>query len=382
MDIAIIGSTGSIGSQTLDVCRRFPEQLRVVGLAGGKNQDLLARQIAEFRPRFVAGASGVAQGVLEDIGAEGLTLEELAAQSAIDRIVMATSGRAGLEPTLAAIRAGTDIVIANKEVLVMAGELVVAAARASGSELFAVDSEHSAIWQCLRGEVDDYKDAHEIDRVLLTASGGAFRDVPVEELASVTPEQALQHPNWVMGPKVTVDSATLMNKGFEVIETHWLFGVPYEKIEIVLHRESLVHSMVEFSDGAIKAQLGPPDMRTPIQYALSYPNRWANDSLPRLDFTKASSLHFDVPDYARYPCLKLALAAASAGGTHTTVLSTADEYAVNRFIEGNAAFTDIPAMVERALEAHVPEAGPASTLEAVLDAERATIRHLESRVPV
>ncbi len=382
MDIAIIGSTGSIGRQTLDVCRRFPDQLRVVGLAGGKNHDLLARQIGEFRPRFVAAAAGVAQGVLEDIGAEGLTLEELAAQSAIDRIVMATSGRAGLEPTLAAIRAGTDIVIANKEVLVMAGELVAAAAKDSGSELLAVDSEHSAIWQCLRGEVEEYKEAHEIDRVLLTASGGALRDVPVEELASVTPERALQHPTWVMGPKVTVDSATLMNKGFEVIETHWLFGVPYEKIEIVLHRESLVHSMVEFSDGSIKAQLGPPDMRTPIQYALSYPDRWANDSLPRLDFAKASTLHFDAPDYARYPCLKLALAAARAGGTHTTVLSTADEFAVNRFIEGSAAFTDIPAMVERALEAHVSEAGPASSLEAVLEAERSTIRHLESGVAV
>jgi 1-deoxy-D-xylulose-5-phosphate reductoisomerase len=378
MEIAVIGSTGSIGVQTLDCCRRFPDRLQPVALAGGHNQDLLIRQIQEFRPKYVASATPLPSEVVRDFDLTVLSLTEMAALPELDRVMLATSGRAGLEPAFAALQQGTDLVIANKEVLVMAGELVCQAADRSGARLLPVDSEHNAVWQCLQGDVANYRNAVEVERVLLTASGGAFRHLPVEELAGVTVEQALKHPNWVMGPKVTIDSATLMNKGFEVIETHWLFQVPYDRIEIVLHRESLIHSMVEFGDGAVKAQISPPDMRLPIQYALSYPDRWTNPALPRMDFTRAFAMHFDVPTFDRYPCLQLALDAGRRGGTWTTVLSAADEWAVAEFIAGRIAFTDIPRVVEAALDAHSNDAVAHPALDQVLAAEQDTIARLQS----
>ncbi len=371
MDIAILGSTGSIGVQTLDVCRRFPDRLRPLVLAGGRNTALLERQVLEFRPRYVASALPLDPHVLAEAGAELVTLEEAAAIPGVERVMLATTGRAGLAPAWAALAAGIDLVVANKEVLVMAGGLVVREAARTGARLLPVDSEHNAVWQCLAGDVADYRDAREVEMVYLTASGGAFRNLAAEELAHVTVEQALRHPTWVMGPKVTIDSATLMNKGFEVIETHWLFGIPWERIGIVLHRESIVHSMVQFGDGAIKAQLSPPDMRLPIQYGLSWPERWENPELPRMDFSRPLDLHFGPPSLGRYPCLRLAVEAGRRGGSWPVVLAAADEWAVDAFIAGRIRFDQIPQVIERALDAHVPPPAAPASVEDVLaiDAE-------------
>jgi 1-deoxy-D-xylulose-5-phosphate reductoisomerase len=359
--VAVLGSTGSIGRQTLDVIRATPQRFRVVGLAAGKNLELLAEQINEFKPEYIGGSSE--NNDIErlknivDIKNNLLTLNEIAAGPEVDMVVIATSGTAGLRPTLAALRAGKDIALANKESLVSAGEIINGEARKSGARIMPVDSEHSAVWQCLCGE--DQAAA----RIILTASGGPFRQYSAEQLSEVTVEQALRHPSWRMGQKVTIDSATLMNKGLEVIEAHWLFNMPYDRIDVLVHPQSIIHSMVEFIDGSIRAQLSYPDMRLPIQYALSYPERLPNPRLPRIDWSLVRNLDFEPPDYDRFPCLGLAIEAGKQGGTCPAVLCAADEAAVELFLAGRIRFTDIAGAIERTLEQHRVIAKP--TLEEI-----------------
>lgn len=358
--LAILGSTGSIGRQTLEVVRAFPDRFKVVALAGGRNLELLKEQVAEFEPRFVCSEVGAEGEKIQK--AEYLPIEEIAAHPEVELVVVATAGKAGLGPTLAAIRAGKAVALANKEVLVMAGEVVTAEARRHRVEIFPIDSEHSAIWQCLRGE-----SAKEISRLILTASGGPFRSKTLRELAEVTPEEALRHPTWQMGTKVTIDSATLMNKGMEIIEAHWLFGVPYSKIDVVIHKQSVIHSMVEFVDGSVKAQLSLPDMRLPIQYALTYPERW-NAAFPQnVDFSKIGSLSFESVDLKRFACLRIAREAAEKGGTYPAVLSAADEVAVELFLNKKIGFLDIARLVEKTVEQHHGAERP--NLEDVLAAD-------------
>src|SRR3990172_540075 len=337
--VAVLGSTGPIGRQTLDVFRQLPGRFRVVGLAGGNNTTLLEDQCREFKPNVVC-CTDRAQHMAIKAAAGPKTrwapLEEMAAHPDVDIVVVATGGAAGLGATLAALRAGKAVALANKEVLVMAGHIVTAEAERGHGELRPVDSEHSAIWQCLWGE-----DIASVQRIILTASGGAFRDKPVRELDRVTPREALKHPTWDMGRKITIDSATLMNKGFEAIEARWLFNVPMDRIEVVMHRESIVHSLVEFADGSMKAQLGEPDMRLPIQCALSYPERMATDAAPRLNLARTKALHFEEPDFGRYPALRLALEAGAKGGTWPTVLAAADEAAGGLFVGGAIGFTGV-----------------------------------------
>jgi 1-deoxy-D-xylulose-5-phosphate reductoisomerase len=358
--LAILGSTGSIGQQTLDVVRSFPDRFQVVGLGGGRNAALLAKQIEEFEPKLISGESASSPAGLRSSKYELLSPEELAAHPDVDLVVMAISGKAGLDPTLAAIRAKKSIALATKEVLVMAGGIITAEAKRYGSQILPIDSEPSAIWQCLRGEEQG------IARLILTASGGPFRHLSTEELKKVTPQQALEHPTWRMGSKITIDSATLMNKGFEAIELSWLFDVPFTNIEIVIHPQSIIHSMVEFVDGSTKAQLSPPDMRLPIQYALFYPERLPN-KLPHLDLSSTSTLTFEPPDRGKFPCLRLALEAGEKGGTHPAVLSAADEVAVALFLDERIGFMDIPRLVAEALEGHQSTTHP--SLEDVLAAD-------------
>ena len=372
--LVLIGSTGSIGTQTLDVVRSMPERYRVLGLAAGRNLDALEAQAREFRPRYLWAAAeqnGVDAGrlgaIAKDVDARVAPMEEMAADPDGDVLVVGTAGRAGLEPTLTALRRGADVALANKEVVVMAGALVRAAADEGGGQLRPVDSEHSAIWQCLWGEEE-----HEIRRIILTASGGALRDLAPEQLAAVTPEQALRHPTWNMGAKITIDSATLMNKGMETIEARWLFDVPYERVEVIQHPESIVHSLVEFGDGSVKAQLGYPDMRLPIQLALSWPLRLRPTTEP-LDLAAVGSLNFSTPDLGRYPCLRLAMRAGLAGGTYPAAMAAADEIAVEAFLNRAIRFNQIPALVEQALDAH--ESAPEPTLEQI-DAADAWARRI------
>jgi 1-deoxy-D-xylulose-5-phosphate reductoisomerase len=365
--IAVLGSTGSIGRQTLEVARRLGDRFRVVGLAAGRNVPALREQIRELSPAVVC-CEDVTGDIRDDfafVGAEYVSLEEMASHPDVDIVVVATAGRVGLAPTLAALRAGKVVALANKEALVMAGSVVTRAA--AGAQIRPIDSEHSAIWQCLWGE-----DRANVSRIILTASGGAFRDKSAEELAQVTPDEALRHPTWQMGRKVTVDSATLFNKGLEAIEARWLFGVPLENIEVVLHRESVVHSLVEFVDGCTKAQLGLPDMRIPIQCALCYPERLSAPSTSRLDLARMGDLHFDTLELSRYPCLALALEAGRRGGTYPAALAAADEVAVDHFLAGRIRFTDIPGILESALAAH--EDTPEPTLDDILEAD-ARARH-------
>lgn len=350
--LAVLGSTGSIGVQTLEVVHHCSERFSVVGLAAGRNVDLLARQAQEFRPLLVSfhnTGDGHAESSLlsSSPGCQLVSLEEMAGHPDVDLVVMATSGMAGLAPTLAAIRAGKNVALANKEVLVMAGEVVMAEATKYNVDILPVDSEHSAIWQCLQGESRD-----EVSRLILTASGGPFYRHTMEQMETITPEAALRHPTWKMGEKVTVDSATLMNKGMEVVEARWLFGLPPRSIQILVHPGSIVHSMVEFVDGSVKAQLSMPDMRLPIQYALSYPERVSNRYTSRMDWTGPVSLDFEPPDLSRFPCLALAIEAAEAGGTSTAVLAAADEVAVGLFLSHRIGFLDIARLVEHTLGRH------------------------------
>jgi 1-deoxy-D-xylulose-5-phosphate reductoisomerase len=340
--LAILGSTGSIGQQTLDIVRKFPGRFEVVGIACGHNTDLLIEQIREFSPRLVHSPAGIP---LPD-HAQRSSMEEMAGHPDVNTVVVATTGRAGLKPAIAALKAGKTVAIANKEILVMAGELLVTLAAGHGATILPIDSEHCAVWQCLRGEDSP------VSRILLTASGGPFFNWPADRLAGVTASDALKHPTWKMGPKVTVDSATLLNKGLEVMEAHWLFDVAYEKIETLIHRQSIIHSMVEFRDGSIKAQLSYPDMHLPIQYALFYPQRVSNDCVSRMDFTTALTLTFEPVVYDDYPCLKLALEAAGKGGTYPAALCAADEVAVDLFLKNSIGFMEIATIIEKTLSIH------------------------------
>ncbi len=356
--IAVLGSTGSIGCQTLDVVRAFPGHFRVVGLAAGRNLDLLAKQIAEFGPSHVwciDPPRGFAPG------AAFTAMEEMVCLPEVDVVMVATTGMAGLVPTINALRQGKTVALSNKEPIVMAGDLIKKCEAQHGGALHPVDSEPSAIWQCIQGERQD------IRRLIITASGGPFRDSPVEELETVTPAQALRHPTWEMGRKITIDSATMMNKAFEVIESHWLFGVGWGDIEVVVHPQSTIHSMVEFADGSVKAQLGPPNMRLPIQYSLFYPDRMPNREIPRLPTNSPYSLDFRPLDPSRYPCFGLALDAAKQGGSYPAVLSAADEVAVNAFLDGKIKFTGIYRVVEQVLSDHQP--APADNIEDLLAAD-------------
>ena len=342
--IAVIGSTGSIGRQTLEIIRSFPDRFRVVALAAGKNTILLEEQVNEFKPRYIH-----FQGNRHDMqGSIIISLQEMMELPDIDTVLMAPAGISGLKPTLWAARAGKRIALANKESLVMAGGIINSEIARSGGKLLPVDSEHSAIWQCLKGE------KQAVSGIILTASGGPFAKYSREQLEKVTPEQALKHPSWLMGPKVTVDSATLLNKGLEIIEAHHLFGVNYNDIKVLVHPSSLVHSMVEFKDGTIKAQLSYPDMRFPIQYALTYPQRWSNPNLPRLDWSSITSLPFAEPDTSLFPCLELARNAGMQGGTYPAVLCGAGEAAVALFLNKHIPFTRIASIIEQALNEHHP----------------------------
>jgi len=364
--IAILGSTGSIGQSALAVVDAHRERLQVIGLAAGENADLLADQIAKYRPSIAAMATGDALGRLRASGAaaavtiggtgrEGLVA--VAAHPAADIVLCASSGTEALEAVLAAIEHGKTIALANKEVLVMAGGIVTEAAARRGVAILPVDSEHNAIHQCLHA-----RPTADVRRLILTASGGPFRGRSPHELEAVSAEAALKHPTWRMGRKITIDSATLMNKGLEVIEAHWLFGARADQIDVVIHPQSVVHSMVELTDGSILAQLGVTDMRLPIQYAFSYPERWAAP-LPSLDLVRAGRLDFDVPDTDAFPCLRLAYRALEAERSLPVVLNAANEIAVARFLEGRIGFTAIPQVISRVMDVHRPAA--VSTLEAV-----------------
>ncbi len=346
--IALLGSTGSIGRQTLEVVAALPEQFRIVALAARTNTDLLARQIRQFQPDLVAiddsSLTELPPATAIERGPAGL--KAVATHPAAGIVVIATSGHAAIGPAVAAIQAGKTIALANKETIVCAGELIVPLARAAGVEIRPIDSEHSAIWQSL-----GTADRADIRQLILTASGGPFREASHEELRTATIESALAHPTWSMGGKITIDSATLMNKGLEVIEAHWLFDVPYERISVVVHPESIVHSLVEFADASQIAQLSLPDMRLPIQYALTYPQHRPGLGRP-LALTEIGTLRFFPPDESRFPALRLAREAGVAGGSYPTVLSTADEVAVDAFLAGRIAFVEIAETIERALDRH------------------------------
>lgn len=358
--LAVLGSTGSIGRQTLEVVRALPDRFRIVGLAVGRNTKLLAEQIEEFRPDFIYHRDKGGQTLKTGTGYKLLSLEEIACHPDVDTVVVATSGKAGLKATLAAVRAGKTIALANKESLVMAGEIITAEARQSGAQILPIDSEHSAIWQCLRGE-------NTPSRLILTASGGPFRDYSTEELKKVTVEQALEHPSWQMGKKVTIDSATLMNKGLEVIEARWLFDIPVDSVSVIIHPQSIIHSMVEFADGSVKAQLSYPDMRLPIQYALTYPERFTNEQLRKIDWKDIKAFTFEQPDFETFPCLRLAIEAGREGGTCPAVLCAADEAAVELFLSRRIGFTDIARLVEQVLSRHESSHNP--TLEEIMAAD-------------
>jgi 1-deoxy-D-xylulose-5-phosphate reductoisomerase len=367
--LAVLGSTGSIGVSTLEIVTEHPDQFQVVALTAGRNLALLEEQIARFRPDVVAVPDPEnAQRLQERIGAcatrvlygtEGLIA--CATDPRADMVVSAIVGAAGLEPTLAAIEAGKDVALANKETLVIAGELVMAAVAKSGCQLFPVDSEHSAIFQSLEGHRKE-----DVRRLILTASGGPFRNWSLDDLQEVTPQDALAHPNWTMGRKITIDSATMMNKGLEVIEAHWLFDVPVDDIAVHIHPESIVHSMVEYVDGALIAQLGIPNMKTPIAYALTHPERLTLD-LPALDLCRLSQLNFAVPDSQCFPCLGLAYDAIRCGGTTPAVLNAANELAVEAFLQEKIGFLDIPRIIGKVVAKHTNTV--ASSLDQILTAD-------------
>ena len=359
--IAILGSTGSIGTQTLEVIAQFPDRFEVVGLTSLAQLELLEEQVERFAPRFL----GVVQqdldeeaqalfgrhpGLIGEVGDE--VNDRLVREFDIDLLVVATVGSVGLEPTLAAMERGIDIALANKEVLVKAGDLVMKKSRELGVRMLPIDSELNAIFQCLRDErIEDVR------RILLTASGGPFREWPREQLEQVKAQDALNHPTWSMGPKITIDSSTLMNKGFEVMEVYHLFGIELDKIEVVVHPQSVVHSMVEFHDGSVIAQLGRTDMRLPIQNCLTYPERWPN-ALKGIDWAELGALTFEAPDIERFPCLACAYDAIRTGKTVPSALNAANEVAVERFLAGEISFMDIPRLLQRAMERHRPVENP------------------------
>lgn len=368
--IAILGSTGSIGTQTLDVVREHSDELQVVALAAGTNKERLKEQIKEFHPKLVSlSDEKKAQELKEELareqvevvcGMEGLI--EVAGADSADVVVTAVVGMMGILPTMEAIKKGKDIALANKETLVTAGHLIIPMAKEYGVSILPVDSEHSAIFQSLQGEPKA-----ALDKILLTASGGPFRGKSAEFLETVTLEDALNHPNWSMGPKITIDSSTMVNKGLEVMEAKWLFGVDYSQIEVVIQPQSIIHSMVQYVDGAIIAQLGTPDMRVPIEYALFYPER-RSLSGDRLDFSKLSQITFEKPDYKVFRGLSLAIEAGKTGGTMPTVFNAANERAVAKFLKGEIKYTDIVRSIEKCMDAHKVSAHP--DLEEILATEQ------------
>src|SRR6476661_8567995 len=368
--IIILGSTGSIGTNTLDIVRRFPDEFRVVGLTAGNNIAKLETQIRQFKPKAVAVSTESSAALLRNrcadlpveimAGEEGIT--QVASELDAELVISAIVGAAGLVPTLSAIRSGKHIALANKEPMVMAGKLMQDEARKHGVRIFPVDSEHSAIFQSLEGHrIEDVR------RLLLTASGGALWNLPKEALSDVTPERALQHPNWKMGAKITIDSATLMNKGLEVVEARWLFDIPESRIDVLIHRESIIHSLVEYEDRSMISQLGLPDMRTPISYAMRYPDRLPLD-LPSLDLTEIGTLTFCKPDHDRFPCLRLGYESLRIGGTMPAAMNAANEIAVDAFLNGGIRFTDISDIIQSTMQAHTPQ--PVLSVEAALEADR------------
>ena len=367
--VTILGSTGSIGRNALNVIDNCEDQFSVIGLSANRNSQLLVEQAKKYQPKFVSiidseGADYVEQKLRSfDViilkGREGLL--ELASYENNDLLLNALVGTSGMEPTINAIRSKVDVALSNKESLVMAGSIINELATRNGVKIFPVDSEHSAIWQCLAGE-----DSKEINKIILTGSGGPFRTLPIEMFNTITLDQALNHPNWDMGNKITIDSATMMNKGLEVIEAYWLFNLPPEKIEIVIHPQSIIHSMVEFKDKSIKAQLGLPDMKIPIQYALTYPSHHETN-WEELDLTEINTLTFEKPDFTKFPCMKLAFEVLDLGGTAPAVLNVANEQAVYRFLNKEISFKEIPIIIEMACEKHENVSAP--SLDEILNIE-------------
>lgn len=378
MQISLLGSTGSIGASTLDVVRRFPDRYRICGLSAGGNIELLAAQVREFKPRLVALSDGAALDRFRElVGSPSVEIHAgpdassiVAAMEEADMVVAAIAGSAGLMPTYSAVAAGKTIALANKETLVMAGGLITQAAAASGCRIIPVDSEHSAIYQLLEG-----RRQQEVSRLILTASGGPFRGCSSHELLGVTPEQALKHPRWNMGKKVSTDSATMMNKGLEIIEAHWLFGMPAGRIKVIVHPESIVHSMIEFIDGTVLAQLSRPDMRAPIAYALSAPER-LRDVVAPLDFSTLGSLQFVEPDRQAFPSIDLACRALEEGGLMPAVMNAANEVAVDKFHGRLIGFTAIPQLIETVMDAFAGAA--ADTMAAVLETDLWARREAEA----
>jgi 1-deoxy-D-xylulose-5-phosphate reductoisomerase len=374
--LAVLGSTGSIGTSTLDVVEGCPERFQVVALAARASLDRLEAQVRRHEPRLVS--VGSEAGARELRRRLGRTATEVvwgtagllqAADTGADLVVSAIVGADGLLPTMRAVTAGTDVALANKESLVMAGHLLTAEARARGTRILPVDSEHSAIFQCLAGN-----GTGGVRRIVLTASGGPFRTRSRSAMASITPEEALQHPNWSMGKKITIDSATLMNKGLEVIEAHWLFGLAVDRVDVIIHPQSIIHSLVEYVDGSILAQLGVPDMRIPIQYALTYPERQPN-MVPRLTLEQLTGLTFEAVDRERFPCLDLAYEAMLAGGSSPAVLNAANEVAVHRFLSRRIGFDEIQTLIRKALDAHPRRA--VGSVEDVLEVDREVRQRLD-----
>ena len=355
--IAVLGSTGSVGSQTLDVIRQFPDEFEVIGLSAGNNVEKLASQVDEFSAKYF-NCKDASINVIGD--SKRISMIDLATHADVDFVMHATAGVEGLPSVVSSLSAGKSVGLSNKESIVMAGAQLKKIAHDNGGTIVPIDSEPSALWQCVIGEVSKPR------RYIITASGGAFRDKTPEQLATVTPEEALNHPTWTMGKKITIDSATLMNKAFEVIETASLFDAALDEIDVVIHRQSIVHSLVEMDDGSIKAQLSLPDMRHPIQFALFYPERRFNETLPAFDLLNARELTFEPMNPSKYPCFELALSYARKGGTYNSVLAGADEAAVNLFLERKIAFNEIVAEIEAALKAH--KSKPKFTVDDAIDA--------------
>lgn len=378
-NISLLGASGSIGTQTLDVLRSHPDQFRLVAFSVGKNIDYAVKVIQEFSPQIVSvqreedvlKLQAVSGNTKIVYGSEGLL--EVALHPDAEIVVNAVVGSVGLLPTLRAIEAKKTIGIANKETLVTAGHLVMEAARKHNVSLLPVDSEHSAIFQCLNGENEK-----RISRLIITASGGSFRDKTRDELHHVTVEDALRHPNWSMGSKITIDSATMMNKGLEVIEAHWLFGIPYEQIDVVLHKESIIHSMVEFEDRSVMAQLGSPDMRVPIQYALTYPDRLPLSDAKQLNLWEIGTLHFEKMNQERFRCLRFAYEAGKAGGSMPAVMNAANEVAVEAFLQKRIGFLTVEDLIEKAMNHHNVIARP--SLEEILEIDAATRRFVMEQI--
>ena len=374
--ITILGSTGTIGVNTLDVVSRHPGDYRIIALTANTGVDAMFKQCLEYKPEYAAMCEENSAAELEQkiksaalpikvlSGVEGL--ETVASLESVDYVMAAIVGAAGLLPTLAAARAGKRVLLANKEALVMSGDIFMREIKDNGAELLPIDSEHNAIFQCMPNDFNKGLDQTGVERILLTASGGPFRTKPIEELKSVTPEEAVAHPNWVMGRKISVDSATMMNKGLEVIEACWLFSTGQEKIQVVIHPQSVIHSMVSYNDGSVLAQMGNPDMRTPIAHALGWPSRISSGVEP-LDVFDVAKLEFEKPDVNRFPCLRLTYESLKAGGTATTILNAANEIAVDSFLNKKLAFTNISRVIEKTLEAAT--IADADSLQAILGAD-------------